>query len=90
MTSLATQQIHIDGKLPTPELHAAIIAACKSLLPAWAHLPESSLGVTLIVGGISNSLFKVGPLEGSAPAPVMFRIYGYNTEAFIGEFESGA
>lgn len=89
MSSSPAQSLHINGRLPASDLHAAIIAACKVLLTDWAQLPECSLCVTLIVGGISNSLFKVGPLEGSTPVPVMLRIYGDNTEAFIGQLEGG-
>ena len=80
--------MEVSGKQPLRQLHAAIKAACKRLLEGWEALPDEAIEVSFITGGISNALFKVGPAraagdEEPSPPPVVFRIYGDNTEAFI-------
>lgn len=75
--------VEIDPHAPQQDLHAAVKAACKALLPGWAVLSDADIAVTAISGGISNALFKVCPPAAAALAPVALRLYGDNTEQFV-------
>ena len=80
------EDLTVDGHLPEPELHAAIRAACRHLLPTWSAVRDDDIAIGFISGGISNALFKVAPTgQSAAPQtpPVAFRIYGANTDQFI-------
>mmetsp|Transcript_36037 Transcript_36037/g.102033 ORF Transcript_36037/g.102033 Transcript_36037/m.102033 type:complete len:356 (-) Transcript_36037:154-1221(-) len=58
-------------------------ALCLQLLPSWSTVAAASLEVSVISGGITNSLLKVTPPEGSGLDPVVIRTFGDNTEKMI-------
>ena len=51
---------HADVTLPVrgEELPAQARAVCTQLLPGWAALAPADVAVTVISGGITNSLLK--------------------------------
>ena len=59
-------ELVVDGHLPEVQLHAAIKAACRHLLPAWAGLQDADIAISFISGGISNALFKVAPVAAAS------------------------
>lgn len=77
----------VDGQAPEIQLHAAIRAACRQLLPGWCGLEDACIHIAFITGGISNALFKVSAHAATGTAggvqAVAFRIYGGSTERFI-------
>ena len=54
---------HADVTLPVggDKLPDAARAVCMLLLPGWAELEPSDVAVTVISGGITNSLLKARP-----------------------------
>ena len=64
----AHAELVVDGHLPEVQLHAAIKAACRNLLPAWAALQDADIAISFISGGISNALFKVTPTTAASGA----------------------
>lgn len=86
MAPVHAPHLLVDAHAPQPQLHAAIAAACRELLPGWAALPDGGIEVSAITGGISNALYKVAPAPAALAAtlaPAAFRIFGDNTERFL-------
>lgn len=91
MTPPLHLDLTVDGHAEAPQLHAAIKAALRRLLPAFAPLNDDAIEVTTVSGGISNALYKAAPSAAAAaagggsaaPPAVAFRIYGDSTEEFI-------
>mmetsp|Transcript_48468 Transcript_48468/g.125744 ORF Transcript_48468/g.125744 Transcript_48468/m.125744 type:complete len:373 (-) Transcript_48468:543-1661(-) len=54
---------------------------CATLLPGWNEVPEHTIEVTKITGGITNILYKVERSDTKENALV--RLYGLNTEKLI-------
>lgn len=80
------QDLVIDGHAPEAQLHAAIKAACRRLLPGWGALEDAGIEIAFITGGISNALYKVSAAAAAGaggPPAVALRIYGDSTERFI-------
>ena len=61
---------HADVKLSVrgAELPDEARAVCARLLPGWAALPLADIAVTVISGGITNSLLKARRLRARAQA----------------------
>ena len=80
-----------------PELEKRLIAECKAAVPGWASVPDSELKLSVLTGGLSNTLYTCSRVEAStaadskdkplasdeSPSKVVVRLFGEGSSLFV-------